>query len=127
MDTIANMLVAIKNAGLVNKTNLNVPSSKMKIAILELLKKEGYIKTYKVEGEIKPTINIVLEYRGKTPRITDIKRVSKPSKRIYTGVKEINPVKYGFGIAVLSTPKGIMTEKAARKEMVGGEVLFKIW
>jgi len=127
MDTIANMLVAIKNAGTVNKTSLTVPSSKMKIAILELLKKEGYIKTYKVEGDVKPTIEIVLEYRDKTPRITDIKRISKPSKRIYTGVKEISPVKYGFGIAVLSTPKGIMTEKEARKEMVGGEVLFKIW
>lgn len=127
MDPIANMLVAIKNAGLVNKTSVILPSSKMKLAILELLKKEGYVKAVNVTEGVKPTVEIILAYVDKSPRITDVKRVSKPSKRVYTGVKDIAPVKYGHGICVISTPKGIMTDKEARKEMVGGETLFKIW
>lgn len=127
MDQIANMLIAIKNAGAVKKSSVVLPHSKMKEAIAALLKEEGYIKTYKVEGDTKKTLEIVIEYRGATPRVTDVKRVSKSSKRVYTGVKDISPVKYGHGIAVLSTPKGIMTDKLARKEMVGGEVLFTIW
>ena len=127
MDPIANMLVAIKNAGSVKKASIVVPHSKMKEAIASLLKEEGYIKTYKVDGDAKKTLEIVLEYKGNTPRVTDVKRVSKSSKRVYTGVKDIAPVKYGHGLCVLSTPKGIMTDKLARKEMVGGEVLFNIW
>lgn len=127
MDPIANMLIAIKNAGLVNKASVVVPHSKMKEAIASVLKEEGYIKTYKVEGDAKKTLEIVLEYKGNTPRVTDVKRVSKSSKRIYTGVKDIASVKYGHGCAVLSTPKGILTDKLARKEMVGGEILFTIW
>ncbi len=127
MDTLANMLIAIKNAGLVKKTSITIPSSKMKVAILELLKQEGYIKTYHVQDGTKPTVEVVLEYKGGAPRVHDVKRVSKPSKRMYTGVKDISPVKYGHGILVLSTPKGIMTDKQARKEMVGGELLFTIW
>lgn len=127
MDPIANMLIAIKNAGFVKKASVTLPHSKMKEAIASLLKEEGYIKTYKVDGDVKKTLEIVLEYKGSTPRVTDVKRVSKSSKRIYTGVKDIAPVKYGHGLCVLSTPKGIMTDKLARKEMVGGEVLFTIW
>ena len=127
MDPIANMLIAIKNAGLVNKTSVVMPSSKMKLAVLELLKKEGYVKAVNVTNDIKPTVEVALSYVNKSPRITDVKRVSKPSKRVYTGVKDIASVKYGHGLAVLSTPKGIMTDKEARKEMVGGEILFKIW
>ena len=127
MDPIANMLVAIKNAGNVNKASITVPYSKMKEAILSVLKEEGYVKTYHVTGDAKKSLEIVLEYKGNAPRITDVKRISKSSKRVYTGVKDITPVKYGHGICVLSTPKGIMTEKLARKEMVGGEVLFTIW
>lgn len=121
------MLVAIKNAGSVKKASIVVPHSKMKEAIAALLKEEGYIKTYKVDGDTKKTLEIVLEYKGNAPRVTDVKRVSKSSKRVYTGVKDIAPVKYGHGLCVLSTPKGIMTDKLARKEMVGGEVLFNIW
>ena len=127
MDTLANMLISIKNAGLVNKASVTIPSSKMKVAVLELLKKEGYVKAVNVTEGVKPTVEIALAYANKSPRITDVKRVSKPSKRVYTGVKDIESVKYGHGIAVLSTPKGIMTDKEARKEMVGGEILFKIW
>lgn len=127
MDPIANMLIAIKNAGLVKKATVTVPHSKMKEAIASLLKEEGYIKTYKAEGDAKKTLEIVLEYKGATPRVTDVKRISKSSKRVYAGVKDIAPVKYGHGLRVLTTPKGIMTDKLARKEMVGGEVLFTIW
>ncbi len=121
------MLIAIKNGGAVKKTTVIVPHSKMKEAIAELLKAEGYIKTFHVEGDTKKTMEIVLEYKGANPRVTEVKRVSKSSKRIYTGVKDISPVKYGHGLCVLSTPKGIMSDKLARKEMVGGEILFTIW
>lgn len=121
------MLIAIKNGGLVNKTTVVVPTSKLKTAILELLKNEGYIKTYHVgEGTISST-EVVLEYVKGAPRIGGVARVSKQSKRVYTGVKDISPVKYGHGMAVLSTPKGILSDKQARHEMVGGEVLFTIW
>lgn len=127
MDQIANMLIAIKNGGLVNKATVTLPSSKMKVAILELLKKEGYIKTYKVDGDIKPTVEVVLEYIKGASRINGVSRVSKQSKRVYTGVKDITSFKYGHGMSVLSTPKGILSDKQARKEMVGGEILFTIW
>jgi small subunit ribosomal protein S8 len=127
MDQIANMLISIKNGGAVKKATVTVPHSKMKEAIAVLLKEEGYIKTFHVEGDVKKTLVIVLEYKGAHPRVSDVKRVSKSSKRVYTGVKDISSVKYGHGFSVLSTPKGIMTDKLARKEMVGGEILFTIW
>lgn len=127
MDTIANMLNGIKNAGLVKKTSITLPHSKVKGAILDLLKKEGYIKTYHVVEGAKPTLEVVLEYKNDAPRISGVARVSKPSKRVYVGVKDIASVKYGHGTAVLSTPKGIMTGKEARKEQTGGELLFTIW
>jgi small subunit ribosomal protein S8 len=127
MDPIANMLIAIKNAGLVKKATVKLPHSKMKEAICVLLKEEGYIKTFHTEGDAKKTLEVVLEYKGGNPRINEVKRISKSSKRVYTGVKDITSVKYGHGLRVLSTPKGILTDKLARKEMVGGEVLFTIW
>jgi small subunit ribosomal protein S8 len=127
MDTLANMLISIKNAGLVKKASIIIPHSKMKESVLVLLKEEGYIKTYSVQEGTKPTVEVVLEYKGGNPRISGVTRVSKNSKRVYKGVKDITSVKYGHGTAVFSTPKGIMTDKQARKEMVGGEVLFNIW
>ena len=127
MDQIANMLIAIKNGGLVKKTTVTLPSSKMKVAILELLKKEGYIKTYNVTEGVKPTVEVVIAYNKENPRINGVSRISKQSKRVYTGVKDIRPFKYGHGMTVLSTPKGILSDKEARKELVGGELLFTIW
>lgn len=127
MDPIANMLIMLKNASLVNKASVVMPHSKMKEAVLALLKEEGYVKAVKVEGDAKKTIEVALEYKGKAPRITGVTRISKSSKRVYTGVKTIAPVRYGHGLLVLSTPKGIMSDKMARKELVGGEVLFSIW
>ena len=90
MDTLANMLIAIKNAGLVKKTSVVIPSSKLKVSILDLLKEEGYIKTYKVSDGTKPTVEVVLEYKAGLPRVHQVARVSKPSKRVYTSVKEIS-------------------------------------
>jgi small subunit ribosomal protein S8 len=127
MDQIANMMIGIKNAGLVKKATVSVPASNMKVAILELLKTEGYVKAYSVSGDIKKTIEIVLEYKKGTPRVNGVTRISKQSKRVYTGVEDITKVKYGHGMAVLSTPKGILSDKQARKEHVGGEILFTIW
>lgn len=127
MDQIANMLIAIKNGGLVNKQTVILPSSKLKVAILEVLKKEGYVKTYHVTGDVKKVVEVVLEYKKGTPRIQGVTRISKQSKRIYTGVDKISKVKYGHGLAVISTSKGILTDKEARKEQVGGELLFTIW
>lgn len=121
------MLIALKNGGLVKKTTVTVPSSKVKVAILELLKKEGYIKTFHVQGDVKATVEVVLEYVKGSPRINGVTRVSKQSKRVYKGVKDIQSYKYGHGMAVLSTPKGILSDKEAKKEMVGGELLFTIW
>ena len=127
MDQIANMLIAIKNGGLVKKTTVTLPASKLKSAILELLKEEGYIKTYIVQEGVKPTVEVVLAYKKDMPKIQGVTRISKQSKRVYTGVKDIKPFKYGHGMAVLSTPKGILSDKQARKEQVGGELLFTIW
>ena len=126
-DPVSDMLTRIRNAQAVNKKEVSMPHSKMKHAVLELLKKEGYVKAVDVAGESKKTIEVALNYVNKEPRITGVTRISKPSKRIYTGVKEIMPVRYGHGMCVISTPKGIMTDKMARKEQVGGEVLFTIW
>ncbi len=129
MDQIANMLIAIKNAGLVRKASTILPHSKMKMAILELLKTEGFIKTYnEVDVDGHKAIEVVIEYKDKiTPRISGVERVSKLSRRVYKGTRDITQVKYGHGISVISTPKGILTNNQARKEMVGGEVLFTIW
>ncbi len=128
MDVIANFLNSIKTAGFVNKESVIIPHSKLKTAVAELLKNEGYIKTYKIhEDGAKKTLEIVLSYNDKSPRIQGIQRISHSSKRVYRSVSKIYPVKYGAGTAVLSTPKGILTDKEARKEMVGGELLFTIW
>jgi small subunit ribosomal protein S8 len=127
MDPIANMLVAIKNGGLVKKSSIIIPSSKMKVAILELLKKEGYVKTYHVSDTATPTIEVVIAYEKGLPKINNVTRVSKQSKRVYKGVKQITPYKYGHGMTVFTTPKGILTDKEAKASHVGGEPLFTIW
>ncbi len=133
MDQISNMLVGIKNAGLVKKDYIIVPHSKIKISILEVLKREGFIKTFELidAGNNKKQIKIVIEYTGKHPhvypKINDVTRVSKLSKRVYLGYRDINKYKYGHGLIVVSTPKGILTDRETRKELCGGEILFKIW
>lgn len=126
MDQIANMMNMIKNAGRVKHEFVVVPHSKVKFAIAECLVKEGYLKSVaKKTKKGFPIIEVELIYaEDGTPKITSTDRVSKSSCRVYRGVKDI---KRSYGLTVLSTSKGILTEKDARKEMVGGEVLFKIF
>ncbi len=128
MDQIANLLIGLKNAGFVNKATAIVPHSKVKEAIASVLKEEGYIKTYHVNSNgVKKTLELVLAYEGKTPRVSEVKRLSKLGLRKYYKVEDIKKVRNGQGLLVLSTPKGILTGGLARKENVGGEALFEIW
>ena len=128
MDQIANMINTIKNANRVEHELVTISYSKLKLAITDCLLKQGYIKSVTKKSKNGfPVLEIGLSYVDGEPKIKGVERVSKSSCRIYTNVKDIRPFKHGYGSMVLSTPKGILTEKEARKEMVGGEVLFKIW
>ncbi|MEG0752238.1 MAG: 30S ribosomal protein S8 [Angelakisella sp.] len=128
-DTIADMLTRIRNANSAKHDMVDVPASKMKAAIAQILLDEGYIKGFTVVEDGKQgVIKIALKYgAGKTPVIQGLRRVSKPGLRIYTSCEDMPRVLRGLGIAILSTPKGIITDKQARKENVGGEVLAFIW
>jgi small subunit ribosomal protein S8 len=129
MDQLANMMNMIKNASLTGHESITVSYSKIKFAVAECLEKEGYIKnvTKKTQKGF-PIIELGLVYEEDgTPKITGTDRVSKSSSRVYKGVKDIRTTRNGYGLTVLSTPKGILTDKQARREMVGGEVLFKLW
>lgn len=122
------MLTGIKNAGKAELPSVVLPYSKMKHAVADCLLSSGYIAS--VSKKMKknhPVIEIGVLYKNGKSRVSDVKFVSKPSRRIYMGVKDIKKVKNGHGILVLSTPKGIMTGADARKEMVGGEALFMMW
>ena len=127
-DPIADMLTRIRNANRQHHETVMVPASKLKVDIAEILKNEGFIKGYKVEGE-GPIKNIVitLKYRGNERVITDLRRISKPGLRVYAKVNEIPKVLNGLGIVILSTSQGLMTDKEARAKQVGGEVLAYIW
>ena len=128
MDSIANMIIMMKNAGLAGRENISVPYSKVKNAILECLKKEGYVS--EISKKVKqgqPQLEVELVYVDKKPKITHAERISKQSMRVYFGVKDIHKVRNGTGLLVLSTPKGILSGRDARKEQVGGEALFRLW
>jgi len=128
MDSISNMIIMLKNAGLAGKESISFPASKMKNAIAECLKKEGYIS--QVSKKIKkgfPVLEVELVYTNKTPKITEVERISKQSRRVYFKMKDIHSVRNNSGLLVLSTPKGILSGKEARKEQVGGEALFRLW
>jgi len=128
-DPIADMLTRIRNACMVRHTTVAMPSSKMKIAIAEILKREGFIRDFQIEeGQPFDTIHITLKYTSdRRPVITGLKRVSKPGLRIYTGRADIPRVRNGLGLSILSTPKGVMAGHEAWQEHVGGEVLCYIW
>ncbi len=129
-DPIADMLTRIRNANIAKHDTVDVPASKMKIAIANILLDEGYIEKYDLveDGSFK-TIRITLKYgEDKNEKIiTGLKRISKPGLRIYVGKDELPKVLGGLGIAILSTNKGVITDKEARKERVGGEVLAFVW
>ncbi len=128
-DTIADMLTRIRNANSMRYTEVKVPASKLKLELARILKEEGFIKNYKVlEENVQGTILLTLKYGEKKERvITGLKRISKPGLRVYAKADEIPKVLNGLGIAIISTSKGIMTDKEARKQNLGGEVLAYIW
>ena len=127
-DPIADMLTRIRNANNAKHETVNVPASKLKLAIAKILFEEGYIKAYQfIEDGNQGVIKITLKYLGKEKVITGLRRVSKPGLRVYVGADELPSVLRGLGIAIVSTSKGVMTDKNARKEHVGGEVLAFVW
>lgn len=131
-DPIADMLTRIRNALMVGQTEVEMPTSKIKAEIARILKAEGYIEDYAV-GEEKPApiMKIQLKYHGsrreRRPVITHIERISKPGRRIYRGSRDLPRVMSGIGIAIVTTPKGVMTSQEARRQRVGGEVLCYVW
>ena len=128
-DTIADMLTRIRNANQMRYEEVKVPASNIKKEIARILKEEGFIKDYKIDNsDAQGTIILTLKYTDKKERvITGLKRISKPGLRVYAAKNEIPKVLNGLGIAIISTSKGIMTDKQARKENIGGEVLAYIW
>ena len=127
-DVIADMLTRIRNANNAKHETVDIPASNMKKAIAEILVNEGYIKGYQViEDGKQGVIRITLKYVGKQKAITGLKRVSKPGLRVYANCEDMPRVLNGLGIAIVSTSKGVMTDKKARKENVGGEVLAFVW
>ena len=127
-DPVADMLTRIRNAGSAKHATVDVPASNMKKAIAEILLEEGYIKNYQIINDgLQGVIRITLKYNGGEKAITGLRRVSKPGLRVYAGADELPRVLRGLGIAIISTSKGVMTDKKARAAHVGGEVLAFIW
>ena len=124
------MLTRIRNAAKARHTRVEVPASKLKIEIARVLKEEGFIATYKVvdENKARKALRVFLKYTpDKRSVITDMRRVSRPGSRRYLGAQEIRGIFGGLGVSIMSTPRGVMTGRAARKERVGGEVLCEVW
>ena len=127
-DTIADFLTRIRNASAAKHKTVEVPASKLKAAIAEILKDQGYIQDYSQADDSKQgVLTLKLRYYYGQPVIREIQRVSKPGRRIYAAVDKLPRVRNGLGIAIVSTPRGVMTDKQARRENVGGEVLCTIW
>lgn len=127
-DPVANMLVGLKNAARAGRGVATVPYSEFKFAIAESLRQQGFLKTVTKRGKkVKKTLDLELAYDGKQAKLNDVARISKPSRRVYHSVHDIRSVRQGHGAAIYSTPRGILTDREARKQKVGGEVLFKIW
>lgn len=123
-DAVADALIRIKNGYQVGKGSVSIRFSKLVLEVLKLLEKEGYILGVKRKAS---EIIVSLKYNSRIPAVTDVKKVSKPSLRVYKGAKLLPTVLNGLGIAIISTPKGVMTDKQARKANVGGEVLALVW
>lgn len=123
-DPVADALIRIKNGYTVGREEVSVEYSKLILSVLKVLEKEGYIsKVIKADRQIR----VALKYEGRVPSLTDVKRISKPSLRIYKSMRELPRVLGGLGIAIISTPEGVMTDSDARKKNVGGEVLALVW
>ena len=128
-DPIADLLTRIRNGVRAKHSRVDLPSSKLKVEVARILKDEGYLANFKVvEEKGKKTLRVFLRYTpDRRSVITDLRRVSRPGSRRYTGKKGIRPVVGGMGISILSTPRGVMTGQSARKEGLGGEVLCEVW
>ncbi len=131
-DPIADMLTRVRNALMAGKATVDIPSSKIKVEIARILKEEGYIEAFEVlEQKPYPVLQVTLKYHGarreRRPVITNITRISKPGRRVYRGRMDLPRVMSGIGIAIVTTPKGVMTAAQARRERVGGEVLCYVW
>jgi small subunit ribosomal protein S8 len=126
-DPIGDMLTRIRNGLKAGHTEVMMPGSKMKVAVVEVLKTAGYISDYTVAGEKPTTLTVVLKYHDNEPVIEGLRRISKPSRRVYVGSSDIPRVQGGLGVAILSTSNGIMSDRTARKANVGGEVLCYVW
>lgn len=129
-DTVGDFIIQLKNAGAVGKTEVLLPYSKLKNAIADKLKQAGYVAEVTTEGKtaVEKKLAVTLQYDASGKHhINGVKRISKPGRRLYVGVSEIHPVKFGKGHMILSTPAGILTNDEARSQNVGGEQLFMIW
>ena len=127
-DQIADLITRIRNAIMVGKTEISVPTSKLKVAVVDVLKKAHFIDDYTIEANKPRDILTVKIYEsGTNARINSIEKVSKPGRRVYTGSADIPTVKSGRGLVIISTPKGVMTGQKAKKEHLGGEILIKVY
>ena len=127
-DPIGDMIASIKNAQLRNHRVVELPSSNFKVSISEILKNEGYIIDYKInEDKKKPVLSINLKYHSGNPVISTIERISKPGRRIFSSAESLPKINNGLGIAIISTPKGVMTDLDARKQKIGGEIICKVF
>ncbi|GAB3380702.1 30S ribosomal protein S8 [Azotobacter armeniacus] len=126
-DPLADMLTRIRNAQMAEKTVVSMPSSKLKVAVANVLKNEGYISDYQISSDIKPLLSIELKYFEGRPVIEELKRVSRPGLRQYKSVDQLPKVRGGLGVSIVSTNKGVMTDRAARAAGVGGEVLCTVF
>src|ERR1700690_517524 len=128
-DPIADMLTRIRNSVLIKAEKVDIPASRLKVEIAKIMKEEGFIKSYKIIKDKKQGIlRVTLKYtQDNRPIVEGLKRISKPGRRVYVGKDEVPSVVGGMGIAVVTTPKGILTDKVCRREGVGGEVLCYIW
>ncbi len=126
-DTLADMLTRIRNGQMAEKVAVTMPSSKMKVSLAEVLKQEGFIADFSLDGDVKPTLTVELKYFEGKPVIEKIKRVSRPGLRIYKNADELPKVSNGLGVALISTSKGIMTDRSAREAGIGGEVICTVF
>ncbi len=126
-DTLADMFTRIRNGQMAEKVSVSMPSSKMKASLAEVLKQEGFISGFSVDAEAKPTLTVELKYFEGKPVIEAIKRVSRPGLRQYKNANELPKVSNGLGVAIISTSKGVMTDRAAREAGIGGEVICTVF
>lgn len=126
-DHIANFVVSIKNASAARKRSVEAVHTKLVEAIAEVLKKEGFIESYEVKGDVKRRILVNLRYVDGGPAVSQAGKVSRFSARVYKGAKEIRPTRQGYGLRILTTSKGVMTDREARRNNIGGEVLCEVW